>query len=352
MRSIRIEDELREEFLELQTRPSIARELEHAVRCATLAPSSHNSQPWLFQLGEKHVDLWADRSRALPVVDPFDRELVISCGAALFHLRIALQRLGWRVQVDLLPDSHAPDHLARVTLEERESPSTETRLLYDCIPRRHTNRGPFEPRAVHPSLVLELMQCATREGVWLESLDAQAKLVAAHLISEADRRQFRDPHFRRELAAWMSTGLHGRQDGMPGSALGLGPVESTLAPMILRTFRWKDEERASHDEELALGSPLLLVLGTWHEEPAEWLAAGQALEHVLLASCAAGLDASFLNQAVEVSNFRHRLRELAGRSGFAQLVLRLGYGTPAPPTPRRRLQDVLLTSSELHPELK
>lgn len=350
MRSIRTEDELEAELQELEARPSIAGDLLHAVRCAVLAPSSHNSQPWLFHLGDRHVDLWADRSRALPVVDPFDRELVISCGAALLHLRMALQRLGWRVQLDLLPDSHAPDHLARVTLEDREPPNTQTRLLYESIPRRHTNRGAFDTRPVPPELVLELMRCATQEGVWLESLDAQAKWIAAQLISEADRRQFRDPHFRRELAAWMSAGRNERLDGMPGSVLGLGPVEATLAPMMLRTFRWKDAERATHDEELALGSPLLLVLGTWHEEPAEWLAAGQALEHVLLAACAAGLDASFLNQPVEVSNFRHRLRELAGRSGFAQIVLRMGYGTPAPPTPRRRIQDVLLSSSTLHPE--
>jgi hypothetical protein len=279
-------------------------------------------------------------------VDPFDRELVIACGAALFHLRIALQRLGWRVQVDVLPDPHAPDHLARVALEAREPASSETQILYDSIPRRHTNRNPFEERRVQPSLVAEFVRCANREGAWLAPLEGPSKLEAALLIAEADRQQFRDPHFRRELAAWMSSAHGQRRDGLPGSVLGLGPIESALAPLFLRTFRWKDEERAARDRELALGSPLLLALGTWHEEPAEWLAAGQALQHVLLAATAARLEASFLNQPVEVSNFRHRLRGLAGYAGFVQLVLRLGYGPPARSTPRRRLDELLLPAEE------
>jgi nitroreductase len=346
MRTAIAEANLERELAELVASPSEQGSLVHAIRCAALAPSSHNSQPWLFQLGESQIDLWADRSRALPVVDPFDRELVIACGAALFHLRIALQRLGWRVQLDVLPDPHSPDRLARVVLEGREEPSSETRILYGSILRRHTNRNPFEPRSVHPGLVAELVRCATTEGAWLAPLEAQSKLEAAHLIAEADRRQFRDPHFRRELAAWMSSGHGHRRDGLPGSVLGLGPIEAALAPMFLRTFRWKDDERASHDRELALGSPLLVALGTWHEEPAEWLAAGQALQHVLLAATAANLEASFLNQPVEVSNFRHRLRELAGFAGFVQIVLRMGHGPPAAPTPRRRLDELLLPAEE------
>jgi len=334
------------ELADLELSPSLEGSLVHAIRCAALAPSSHNSQPWLFRVGGAQVDLWADRSRALPVVDPFDRELVIACGAALFQLRIALQRVGWRVQVDLLPDPHCPDHLARVLLEERDEPSAETRILYDAIARRHTNRNPFEPRPVHPALVSQLVRCANTEGTWLAPLEEQSKLEAAQLISEADRRQFRDPHFRRELAAWMSSAHTQRRDGLPGNVLGLNSIESALAPMLLRTFRWKDEERAAHDRELALGSPLLLALGTWHEEPLEWLAAGQALQHLLLAATAANLEASFLNQAVEVSSFRHRLRELAGYAGFVQLVLRLGYGPPAAATPRRRLDELLLPDDE------
>ena len=71
-------------------RGSIRDKLRFALEYAVLAPSSHNSQPWHFVLQDDSVLVCADRTRALPVVDPFDRELVISCGAALFNLRVAL----------------------------------------------------------------------------------------------------------------------------------------------------------------------------------------------------------------------------------------------------------------------
>ena len=77
------------------TRPTPREILRDAVRGAVRAPSSHNTQPWLFRLvGDDALELYADRTRALPVVDPRDRELTISCGAALFHVRAALRGPG------------------------------------------------------------------------------------------------------------------------------------------------------------------------------------------------------------------------------------------------------------------
>jgi nitroreductase len=71
---------------------------------AVLAPSSHNTQPWFFLLGKPHIDLLADRTRALPVNDPEDRELTISCGCALMNLLLAAAASGHQVENRLLPD--------------------------------------------------------------------------------------------------------------------------------------------------------------------------------------------------------------------------------------------------------
>ena len=60
------------------------------VAAATLAPSMHNTQPWRFRFdpaGET-ISLYADPARMLPVADPDGRSLHISCGAALFNLRL------------------------------------------------------------------------------------------------------------------------------------------------------------------------------------------------------------------------------------------------------------------------
>src|SRR3954447_10508959 len=90
--------------------------LRSAVAHAVLAPSNHNSQPWLFGIDGDVMRLWADRSRGLPVVDPFDRELVMSCGAALLNARLAVRALGFAATVDVFPDQSDPDLLAAVHL--------------------------------------------------------------------------------------------------------------------------------------------------------------------------------------------------------------------------------------------
>src|SRR5918912_3713151 len=88
--------------------------LRFILKYAVLAPSGHNTQPWIFRINQNDtVELYADRTRALAVVDPDDRELVISCGAALFHLRLAIRHFGYTDITELFPHSEDKDLLAR-----------------------------------------------------------------------------------------------------------------------------------------------------------------------------------------------------------------------------------------------
>jgi hypothetical protein len=83
------------------------KQLKFLLNYAILAPSSHNTQPWLFKItGDNTVELYADRTRALALVDPTDRALTISCGAALSHLQIAIRHFGYAYKVEPFPDSN------------------------------------------------------------------------------------------------------------------------------------------------------------------------------------------------------------------------------------------------------
>src|SRR5690606_15823293 len=97
----------------------------HLLRYAVVAPSGHNTQPWLFRLINDGVELFADRTRALPIVDPQDRELTISCGAALCQLRLAIRHFGFTDVVELLPDARQAHLLARVTFGAALSENAE-----------------------------------------------------------------------------------------------------------------------------------------------------------------------------------------------------------------------------------
>lgn len=121
-------------------------------------------------------ELYADRAQALPVVDPDDRALTISCGAALLNLRLALRRFGYRdEEYELLPDPADVDLLVRVRLVEGERPSAQEEALFEAIPRRRTTRAAYEQREVPAEVGRELEADATGEGAWI------------HLLGDAER---------------------------------------------------------------------------------------------------------------------------------------------------------------------
>jgi hypothetical protein len=315
--------------------------LRAAVKYAVRAPSSHNSQPWLFRLTADVLELRADRARALPVVDPDDRELVISCGAALFQLCVALRHFGCGLRVERLSDGADPDLLARVRLSGAWDRTVEDEGLFQAIAARRTNRLPFEDRSLPEQLGATLEAAARAEGAWLHVFRTnEARTAVAELIAEADRLQMGDKRFRRELAAWLRPNWSDRGDGMPGFAMGLGDVMSAAGPLVVRTFD-VGRGQAARDRELAVGSPLLALLGTTRDTCADWLAAGQGLARVLLRAQVDGVSASFLNQPIEISELRLRLLNLAGRTGFPQILLRFGYGRETPATPRRAPGEVV-----------
>lgn len=312
-------------------------DLEALVQAAALAPSSHNTQPWLFRLHDHVVDILADRTRALPVNDPDDRELTISCGCAVFNLRVAAAAQGLEATVDVFPDVAESDCLARVRLAPTAVAQADA-ALWAALTERRTYRRRFAATAVAPETVSVLVDAVTREGAVLNVLatDDQRQRAAA-LVAEGDQALWANPSWRRELAAWM----HPRRRG---DGLTLPALAVPVAQLVVRTFDM-GHGVAAKDRQLADESPLLAVLSTTGDEPRHWLAAGQALQRLLLEGVGHGLQASYLNQPVQVAALRSTLQRLTGRPGFAQLLLRMGVAADAlPASPRRAVADIIASS--------
>lgn len=315
--------------------------LERVVGAAILAPSGHNTQPWRFVGDGPTLELWADRSRALPVVDPEDRELVISCGCALLNIRIAAAALGRAALVSELPDPARPDLLARVELGERAAIDPESADLLAMIPRRSTNRSMFATEPISAEVVDRLRSAAESEGARLVvATDAEARAALADLVADGDRRQMADRRFRRELAAWLAPNRGSRRDGIPGYGLGISDLKSIVGPLVIRTFD-VGRSQAARDRALATGSPALCVLLTDGDGPGDHLRAGQAHALATLVARREGLWTSYLNQPVEVEELRPRVAGAVGAHGHAQLLTRIGVGPVPRPTPRRGIGEVL-----------
>jgi hypothetical protein len=303
------------------------------VRMATLAPSSHNTQPWLFRVTDRYIDVVADPTRSLPENDPSGRELTISCGCALMNLRIAALHAGLQPEVEYFPDFGDPTVLARVEFSERDTASDDDPSLVEAITKRWTYRRPFADRAVPDLIIRGMVQEVTREGGWLVFLSDQQRADIGRLVAEGAAAQWSRRSWRRELARW--TRPRAARDGLVTST-----VAGPLTRFVIRSFNL-GRRIGAQDKSLAEQAPLLAVLGTYGDAAADWLVAGQALQRLLLRAAGLGVQASFLNQPVQVGPLREQLERLMGVAGFPQIVLRLGYPTEqiaAPP--RRSVGDV------------
>jgi hypothetical protein len=312
---------------------------ERLIASAILAPSSHNTQPWKFVVRDGGIDMYADRARAMTQNDPEHRELVMSCGCALYNLRVAAAWMGLATHIDVIARWHEDGLLVRATFRQAESRSAEADLC-TAIYSRHTYRKHFASTPVSQTVVNALIASAHDERAHLYVLDkAHQRRGVAELISQGDSTQWADPEWRRELANWMNPKRKG--DGLP-----IGTLTAPITQLAVRTIDM-GERVAARDREAMYESPLLTVLATARDDLESWLHAGQALERMLLTAQTNGVQASFLNQPIQVAALRPKLREIAGAHGVPQMLIRWGVPLEQLPATPRRTVDTVMTSRQV-----
>jgi nitroreductase len=310
--------------------------IDQLLQAAAAAPSMHNTQPWRFRVkhASRTIELRADPARQLPHADPGGRAVHIACGAALFNLRLAAGAAGWQASVQLLPDPGTPLLLATVRLGGRYRAGEAERELHAAIEGRHTNRQPFSSRPVPPGVLAELTEAARLEGAILHVLDHGEAMRVLHLAADAEQDQLADPGYRDELARW--AGGQRDREGIPDSALGPRSPEGSAPVRDFTPGPRSQPARYAWFET----TPQLAVLSMRSGAKADWLRAGQALQRVLLTATARGIATSPLTQPLET---RDAWLVRDPRSGIEQpqMILRLGYGLPQSPAPRRPISDIL-----------
>ena len=309
--------------------------LTSCLRAAIAAPSVHNSQPWRFRLHPDRIDVFWDADRALRAIDPHGREGLISVGAAVLNLRVAILAAGRIPHLRLLPDANTQTLAATIMLGRPHRPDMTVKALASAIAYRRTNRRPFRDIGVREEIISQLVMAAQVEGASLTALtDPVERQAFLELIRVANEWQGEDPRYRDELAGWTAT-EPARGDGIPVASF--GPSDrSGSGPMRDFGLDHPDAPRRNARFESA---PTVVMLCTSGDTPADWLRAGQAMERVLLTATVRGVANTPMTSPTEIPELRSLLCDPS--RAVPQVLLRLGYGNPCPATPRRPLADVV-----------
>ncbi|MGH3740082.1 MAG: nitroreductase [Micromonosporaceae bacterium] len=289
--------------------PDVASALATAALLALNAPSVHNTQPWHWRVGTEAIELRTDERWRLSTADPDQRLLVLSCGAALHQVRVALRAAGYLPAVHRLPEQGRTDLLARVAVDRSIPVTPNAVALMRAALARHTDRRGFADIPVPASAVAAAREAAGAEGAWLHLLDEDQTTSVIAVIRNAEAVEAADSGHRAEQAAW----------GADSEFAGTPVIPPRGGADLERTGRYA-------------------VLYGSGDRLAAWLRAGEALSAVWLTAITHGLSVRPLSAAVEIPAGRAVLHRLLAGMGCPYLVLQLGVPYPTeelPRTPRR-----------------
>jgi nitroreductase len=312
--------------------------IEGAVRTACRAPSLHNSQPWQWVFNHGQLRLYLDPSRVMDA-DHSAREALISCGAVLDHLRVAMAAAGWRSHIDRFPDPNSPNHLGSIEFTPMDFVTERDQRRASAIGARRTDRLPFSAPTDWQSIEAVVASSVNREAVHLEVIadDLHPRLEEAAQIAESLRSY--DTSYHDELHWW--TAPFERSQGIPYSALPSAAEGDRVGVGRVFPVPRRPERRLEIPEDHAK----VLLLSTDDDARAAALACGEALSATLLECTMAGLATCPVTHLTEVTVARDLIKSLMDHDAVPQVLIRVGVvpvtEKAPPPTPRRPLSEVL-----------
>ena len=356
------------------------------VASAILAANAHNTQPWLFVVNPNKIDLFADTKRNIGTIDPYLREMYEGLGCSLENLVLAAEAKGYTYDLKLMPNPTSKTHVATISLISNRkisngksgNNSTTTSIpssdlseplsLYNAIPQRHTNRGPYDMNKPVTQNILQSLGSLSRtispEGTmtvfWFTTVEQRRKvgdlILQATQDIVADKQQSYDD-FKWYRASWQDIQTY--KDGLTvdssGSPWYVEVLAKILPPISEEQFD-SSQLQLAKDTYVATAAAFGIIAVHDVFDNIQRLQGGMYYQRMHLWATSNGLAMQPMNQMTERADremslgikqtFGNVLRELIANPNWqALMTFRIGYPTmDALSSPRRSVQEVVVSS--------
>jgi len=314
--------------------------MRELVRYATLAPNSHNTQPWKFRVYTDRIDVLPDFSRRCPAVDPDDHHLFATLGCATENLVLAAGAHGLRSNVSIINST------ADAIRIDFESGATEDSLLFQAITERQCTRANYDGKQV-PSEQLSVLEAAAQdEGVaamvFTDKRDLETIL---EYVVAGNTAQMNDKAFMTELKQWIrfsESSIVEHRDGLFSASSGNPAVPNWIGTIMLNLVFTVDGENEKYTDHIRSSAGVIAFV-TQENDKKSWINVGRCYERFALQATTIGVRHAHINQAVEVPDVRTQFADYLGvGEQRPDLLVRFGYGPELPRSLRRSVDQVII----------
>lgn len=313
---------------------------------ATRAPSTHNSQPWLFKLQPNSVSISYNEKLFLPEADKDGRDLYISIGCMIENMIITASHFGFKADYVFLENS-TDNHIADINFEKSDYSSPENEKLFKTISSRVNSRGQFNNEEISNE-VSKIVKFNSEEfidsKISLTILNKKEDIhKMAELTREAMHRAYDRPSFRMEVSHWMNSNLSRKKEGIPGYSLKLPLILSVIIPVIIRCFNVGKLLGRLNFESIK-SAPLIFIFSSQNNSRKDWIDIGRYAEKLMLSLQAEGFQTSIFVGSLEIGDLYKDVHQLTGldlgRPGFIFAVGHIPGINKI--TPRHKLEDKII----------
>lgn len=315
--------------------------LREITRYASLAASSHNTQPWKFHIEQNRITVFPDVARATPVVDPNNHHLFVSLGCAVENLVIAAKAHGLEAKVD----ASNPQTGIVVALEPCK---VKRSALFEAIPKRQCTRNLYDGQPLDPKVMRQLQDSGTGKGVRAVIVtDPERIKIITDYVVEANTIQFNNKDFTKEVKEWVRFGdseAIAKGDGLQGRCMGndAPSIPRWLGELVFDLVVGPDNTKLR--QQIASSAGIVLFVSDQNDAE-HWVEVGRCYERFALQATSLEVKNAMINQPVEVSDVRSRFQEsLHLNCARVDLVVRFGYGKDMPRSLRRAMDDVIVVT--------